>query len=274
MEQVRALFLAVLTYMEEQTRTTPDINYIEFNAPRGNTIQLRLMGRYLKYEGKVPAWTGRGRNRTWVRSHYWRAGRNIISFRWLDRRLELSDEEKIVYETLDDTVWRVPTNCVMELIDEFCCNTLTANFGSSKSYVAMSSLVSGFPAHTVQLTWKRPKVQAVQPDKAAAFKARLGHVKANQESAGHALRRLKYRTSDDRYLFVQKHETAFHHDRFIAAKLGCLEELEAAEKEGLKEFEEVVSAIDGQLEKLYTAHAARSAAFIRLITQRISEQSE
>jgi hypothetical protein len=162
----------------------------------------------------------------------------------------------------------------MELVDEFCCNTLSAHYSSYKSYMGMSALAKDFPAHTVQLTWKRPKLQAVQPEKTAAFRARLGHVTANQESAGYALRRLKYRTSDDRNWFVQKHKTTFHHARFIAAKLGCLEELEAAEQEGLKEFEETLSAIDVQLEKLHTAHAARSADFIRLITKRISQQSE
>jgi hypothetical protein len=275
MDQVRTLFTSVLDYLEEGVKDSYDITTIQLCPLPQDTLNLVLMGRYLATENKSYQWRSGGSERTWVRPQVYRFP-NTIKFRWLDRRIGLKDEERLIYGIEREGTWRVPADCVQELVAEFCGLVLrlviTPEYTSG--YDAFHRLIHSFPVHNVVLDWTRPKLVSRTVNASKAIKDRMTLVRTNQRGAEWALHYMFNATTDRRREFVEEDKTTFFHAQILARKFGCVSEVDAIQAAGTEEYNKTMKTIEQELQKLHDRYVELSEELRNLLNEHIEQPKE
>lgn len=276
MDQVRTLFTSVLDYLEEGVKDSYDITTIKLCPLRENTLNLVLMGRYLATEKFSYRWRSRGmEERTWVSPQSYRLP-NTIKFRWLDRRIGLKEEERLIYGIEREGTWRVPADCVQELVAEFCGLVLRLETHSAhkSGYDSFYKLIHSFPVHNVVLDWTRPKRVSRTVNASKAIKDRMTLVRRNQSGAEWALHYMFNATTDRRREFVEEDKTTFFHAQILARRFGCVSEVEAIQAAGKEEYNNTMKTIEQELQKLHGRYAELSEELRNLLNEHIEQPKE
>jgi hypothetical protein len=213
--------------------------------------------------------------RTWVSPASYRFP-NTIKFRWLDRRIGLKEEERLIYGIEREGTWRVPADCVQELVAEFCNLVLRLETQPkyTSGYDAFYKLTTSFPVHNAVLDWTRPKLVSRTVNESQAIKDRMTLVRRNQRGAEWALNYMFNATTDRRKEFFEEDKTTFFHAQILARKFGCVSEVEAIQAAGKEEYNNTMKTIEQELKKLHERYAELSEELRNLLNEHIEQPTK